>query len=135
MGDTVEEIASKMGISEGSDKIFGNETGMRPLGPPITDQGPEKGEKRLFKKAYLLIGDKNWVYTFEPQRRSENSQWRGPSGHSQTTESFVHNFLKFVWYRGTNTFNRRDIYYWEVLQEYCVEQHKRSIKINAQVLV
>ena len=52
---TLGEIVCKVGISNWSsyysDQTFWNEKGVRSFGSPFTGHGPEKAERRLFKKA------------------------------------------------------------------------------------
>ena len=92
---TVEEIANKVGISEGSaHTILTQNLGMKKVCarwvPHLltTDQKKQRVDcsRKLLKKfkncddrviSNLLTGDETWVYMFEPQRRSDNRQWRG----------------------------------------------------------
>ena len=135
---TVEEKASKVEILEGSTRtILTKNLGMIKVCSRLltTDQ---KKQNRLFKKASqkvkkncddkvisnLLTGDETWVYVFKPQRRSDNRQWRLVKKPQKCLvidkrkKCAKKVFYSILWSSG--------IYYWEVLQQYFVEQQKKK---------
>ena len=84
----------------------------------------------------LLTGDKTWVHMFEPQKRTDNKQWkRKDQKHPciakriiSLKKDVVRNFLLFKWASPSGALSIWSYSHWSILQEFCTEESERVLQ-------
>ena len=152
---SVRDIASCTGISEGSvQTILKKRLDLRKVCARwvphlLTEEQNTQRFKctREFLKTYkgcysrvisnLLTGDETWVHMFEPQRRTDNKQWKRkdhkrPCIAKRTISSkkvlYTIYFLEFKWASRSSALSIWSYSHWPILQEFCTEESERVLQ-------